>query len=505
MADGRHGYDVSVGYTATCFPDLAPPWLDFCMRARGFDSRRTGRTYRYADLGCGTGFHICVLAAANPQAEFVGIDFDSDIKHGEELAAAAGLTNVTFIQADFLDIATSWPKEFGTFDYLVLQGILSWVSPEVRAAVFQCVAHASREATVASFGYNCPPGWLSSIPFQHIANEFGKSRDANAAIGGAIAMFRRLGEAKSQLFERMPLFRSDLEVMAAQPPAYLAHEYLPHHWAPLWHSEVARQLRSFGFTYAGSATVADALLPDLLPPDLAAIIREQRDDTIREDVQDITIVQRFRRDIFCRDPRFVEPNSLDGDAPIHLMYAPKEGAPVHFRTSFGGLVVDYSVVADILAALADGPKPVAALMALENPARVNTRSILLSMMDALMLTVGDAVPASADVSARFNKAIARSAAGGQQYMQLAAAALGSGAPATELDLLLLDTWLSADGAIKPEDLAQGVAKRLQALGRKLQFRGRPIGDDQLQSHITGLVPIFLDKLLPHWRRIGVLE
>ncbi len=122
-----------------------------------------------------------------------------------------------------------------------------------------------------------------------------------------------------------------------------------------------------------------------------------------------------------------------------------------------------------------------------------------------MLTVGDAVPASADVSARFNAAIARAAAGGQQYMQLAAAALGSGAPATELDLLLLDTWLSADGALKPEDLAQGVAKRLQALGRKLQFRGSPISDDQLQSHIAGLVPIFLDMLLPHWRRIGALQ
>src|SRR3954454_20126765 len=119
MADERHGYNVSVGYTANFFPQMAPNWLDFCMRANGFEPQRTGPSYRYADLGCGRGFHLCLLAAANPDAEFVGMDFDPMVEHGRELAAATGLTNVTFVQADFLDLAGSWPKEFGTFDYIV--------------------------------------------------------------------------------------------------------------------------------------------------------------------------------------------------------------------------------------------------------------------------------------------------------------------------------------------------------------------------------------------------
>ena len=505
MADGRHGYEVSVGYTANFFPQMAPNWLDFCMRAQGFDPHRARPSYRYADLGCGRGFHVCLLAAANPQAEFVGIDFDSDIKHSEKLAAAAELTNIRFIQADFLDLAASWPDELGTFDYLALQGILSWVSSEVRAAVFQCVAQASKPGTVASFGYNSPPGWLSSVPFQHVANQFSKRRDGNAAIGGALAMFRRLRDANGQFFDQMPGFKAHLEAMPAQPPTYLAHEFLPDHWTALWHSDVARQLNPVKFAYVGSATVAESLLPNSLPPQLASIIREQPDDSLRQDIQDIVIMQRFRRDIFTREPRPAQSKALDGDTPIYLVTAPQEGAPVHFSTTFGGLTVDYGAVADIVAALADGPKPLAALMELKNPARFDPRSILLSMLNGQMITVGDPSPGSAETAARFNAAVARAAVGGEPYKYLAAATLGSGVAVAEMDLLLLDTWLSAGPAIGPEELAQGAGERLKALGRQLQFRGSTVADEQLQSHIAGLAPIFFDQLLPQWRRLGVVQ
>lgn len=504
MADGRHGYNVSVGYTANFFPEMAPDWLDFCIHAQGFESQRTGPSYRYLDLGCAKGFHVCLLAAANPRAEFVGIDFDPDVKHGETLAAAAGLTNVSFIQADFLDLAMNWPAGLGTFDYITLQGILSWVSPVVRDAVFKCVAQASKPGTVATFGYNCWPGWLSYIPFQHLANQLSHDRDSNAAIGNALAVFRRLRDSQAQFFERMPRFRTDLDVLATQPPAYLAHEFLPDHWTPLWHSEVAQQLRA-DMSFCGSANIAEALLPNSLPPELAAIIMEQADDSLRQDVQDITIVQRFRRDIFCRDPRPAEPAAAAADTPIYLASAPQEGASVHFRTTFGGLAVEYGVVADIVAALAEGPKPFRTLMALENSARLNTRSILISMLDAGMIAVGNSHAGSVEIASRFNAAVAAAVAGGESYLHLAAAALGSGVPAGEMDLLLLDTWLSAGRDIGAEELAEGVANRLRALGRQLRFRGGTIADDKLQSHIAGMAPIFFDQMIPTWRRLGVVQ
>jgi len=505
MAERRHGYNVSVEYLANFFPSMAPDWLDFCVRAQGFDAGRTGSSYRYIDLGCGPGFHLCLLAAANPDAEFVGVDFAPDLTHGQQLAAAAGLANVRFLQADFLDLANSWPAELGIFDYMALQGILSWVSPEVRAAALRCAAQASKPGTLVSAGYNCPPGWLSHVPFQHVANRFSEQRDANAAVGDAIAMFRQLRDAQAPLFEHMPHFKTQLEMLAGQPPSYLVHEYLTDHWAPLWHSEVVQELGGAGFTYVGSASASDALLTDFLPAGLAAIIKGQTDDALREDVQDIAIMRQFRLDIFCSGAQPAKSDVLAGIAPVHLLVTPQESAAVHLTTMAGGRTVPYRLVADILAALADGPKPVAELMALENPARPDTRAMLLSMLDAQMLAIGKAAGEPVEIAARLNAVIARAAAGGERFAHLAAAAIGSGVPATDLELMLLDAWLSADGDIEVPDLARGLEHRLEALGRELRFRGGVLAREELQRHLAQLASNFVDQLVPRWRRLGVLQ
>lgn len=507
MAERHHGYDVSVAYPNFFIREMAPDWLDFCIRAQGFEPQRAGPSFRYLDLGCGQGFHVCLLAAANPEAEFVGIDFDPDyISHGREIATAGGLTNVSFTQADFLDLAAAWPTELGSFDYVALQGILSWVSSELSSAAIQCVAHASKPGTVASFGYNSPPGWLGGMPFRHVAHEMAKGGDDNAALDGALAMFRQLRDANAQLFDQMPRFKRQFELLAAQPRGYLAHELLTDHWRPLWPSSVAQDLAGVGFAYVGSGAIAEALLPSALPPDLAAIIVEQSDEFLRQDVQDIVIMQQFRRDIFCRKPRRSAGGAdLDGEAPVHLLAAPPEGAPVRFKTTFGGLTVDYAVVADIVAALADGPKLVADIMALENPGRLHTRSILLSMLEAQMLTIGTRAPGSAEIAERFNAAVARAASGGRTYRHLAAAALGSGTEATELDLLFLDSWLSSGRGTDQAGLARGVAERLKSLGRQLQLRGNPVPDEDLESQIAQLTPSFVDQLVPQWRALGVLQ
>ena len=506
MADGHHGYNASTGYPSYFFREMGADWLDFCIRIQGFEANRTGPFYRYLDLGCGQGFHLCLLAAANPQAEFVGIDFEPDyIAHGKALATAGGLKNITFVQADFLDLAGAWPTGLGHFDYVVLQGILSWISSELRAAAIQCVAHASKPGTAAAFGYNTPPGWLSAVPLQHVAHELAQNLDDDSAVETSIAMFRRLRGANAHLFAQMARFTDQLEQLAVQPPGYLAHELLTDHWTPLWASDVTRMLGQAGFAYAGSATIAEALLPDALPAEMRAVVLGITDDLLRQDVQDIVLMKQFRRDIFCRDPRRSGTGDLDIDTPIYLLSAPDEGVPVKFNTTIGGLTVDYAAVADIIAALADGPKPAGALMALENPARPHTRSILLSMIDGQMLTVGSANPGRVEIAQRFNAAVARGVAEGRAYYYVAAAALGSALRVTDLDLLFLDTWLAASGDADEAVLADGVTNRLKNLGQELKFRGAPITDQQLRSHVGRLATVFLDQRVPQWRMLGVIE
>jgi tRNA/tmRNA/rRNA uracil-C5-methylase (TrmA/RlmC/RlmD family) len=58
--------------------------------------------YRYLELGCGLGRSLTTLAAANPHAEFVGVDFNPEHTAAAERDIAAGsIANARVITSDF--------------------------------------------------------------------------------------------------------------------------------------------------------------------------------------------------------------------------------------------------------------------------------------------------------------------------------------------------------------------------------------------------------------------
>ena len=122
-----------------------------------------------------------------------------------------------------------------------------------------------------------------------------------------------------------------------------------------------------------------------------------------------------------------------------------------------------------------------------------------------MLVVGVSHPSSADECQRFNAAVARAVTEGETYRFTAAAALASGTPASELDLLMLDTWLGAQETADATLLARGLVDRLNGLGRDLRFQGAALEGEQLHSQALRIAQLFLDQGLPKWRRLGVLQ
>jgi trans-aconitate methyltransferase len=67
---------------------------------------------RVADIGCGTGHALAVLAGAFPRSEFVGYDIAEDaIERARSEAEAAGLTNLSFEVADVAELRTPAPMD----------------------------------------------------------------------------------------------------------------------------------------------------------------------------------------------------------------------------------------------------------------------------------------------------------------------------------------------------------------------------------------------------------
>lgn len=103
-------------------------------------TERLERGISVADIGCGSGHHLSVLAAAFPRSRFVGYDFSEEaIAAARAGAAAKGLTNVRFELRDVADLTGAGPFDFVTaFDAIhdqahpaaVLDGVAHTLAPD---------------------------------------------------------------------------------------------------------------------------------------------------------------------------------------------------------------------------------------------------------------------------------------------------------------------------------------------------------------------------------------
>ena len=513
MTNWSHGYDVSLGYTHGFYRETGPDWLDLCARVSGYVPPRRGADggFRYLELGTGQGVGLCLLAAANPAGEFTGIDFIPEhIAHAEELADSAGLTNVRFLEADFAELAQVWPENLGRFDYVALHGVYSWVSPALRSALVRCLHHATRPRSLVYNAYNAQPGWVSTQPFQHL------TRQLKAATGlpgpsvfdESIKLFDRLRAAEAGIFQVLPALGARVDSVKGRDGHYLVQEYLHDAWHPLWHSEVAREFAAAKLGYVGSATMAETMLPGMLPPALRDIVAEQQDGTLRQDLQDLVINQAFRRDLFCRGPRRSVERGIDAAAgvPLHLIAAPADGV-LKVGTAFGELTLQHMAFAPIVTALGDGSMTIgdlAALPAMRQQGTGATIQMLLLLLHSGALAVGAAEPASTPTAQRLNAAIAAAAAKGMPYLHVASAALGAALPVTDIDLMLIDAWLATGAAANTATLADGVARRLTRLDRKLHRDGQPVDEAGARPQLEELAGNFLAKDLPRLRQLGAL-
>jgi len=86
---------------------------------------------RVLEVGCGIGAQTVIVAPASPGAHFTSIDIsESSLAEAQRRAAAAGLRNVEFRQADLLDLSFS----DGSFDHVLVCFVLEHL-PDPRRAL----------------------------------------------------------------------------------------------------------------------------------------------------------------------------------------------------------------------------------------------------------------------------------------------------------------------------------------------------------------------------------
>lgn len=289
-----------VAYPAGYAAGLAPVQLAWVAALNGVRAPDPGRPYRYCEVGCGSGRTVLLLAGANPDCRFWGIDLsEQHIEAARGLAKAAQLENVDLLA---VDVAALDLDSLPDFDFIALHGLFAWVSDEVRAAIVRFIGAKLRPGGLAHVSYNALPGWSAVAPLRSYFLERaphvpGKPTEQVQVI---------LEELEELRAEDAPLFAANrsagvvLRAVQAQDPRYVVHEFFSPHWRPLAFREVAGQMAEVGLSYVGDSRTVENLPGHNVPPAFEERVLAVEDRLERETLKDFITNRFFRGDVYVR-------------------------------------------------------------------------------------------------------------------------------------------------------------------------------------------------------------
>ncbi len=308
------------------------------------------------DIGCGRGLTACLLAAANPGWDVIGLDLQPvHVAEAEEVAAEAGLANARFIEADLAELdAAAWARLLPPVDIVICHGVWTWVPDAVREGIVRLLRGRLAPGGLVLIGYNALPGYADCIALQRLlfeASRCAPGGEAGQAAAG-LALLEQLRDMGCPYLPRRGVL-AQIIATAREAPAYMAHEWFTPFWRPVFHADLARDLAAAGLDYGGSARPAVSEPALQLRPGQRAAVAGLVPPLDPETARDVFLERRFRSDIFVRGRQPGGRRRLD-----EVIFARTE-APTETRieatTQQGPVVLDGPPAEAILATLAAGP------------------------------------------------------------------------------------------------------------------------------------------------------
>jgi SAM-dependent methyltransferase len=513
-ASWTSGYISDVEYTLGFYRELAPTYLNFACLMNGVEGPDLNRPLRYAELGCGRGYGTVLLAASNPNIEFLGIDFNpSHIAEARSLAERAKIPNVTFLEMSFADAAESNDPKLSNFDIVVLHGIYTWVERSVREDIHRFLLKKLLAGGLVYNSYNTQPGWATVGPIQQLVMEVARRspRDSLAVIGEAQELLKSLIEHSSAFIVQNPGVKARVEGMAQQDRAYLAHEFVNSGWEPIYVTEVMKNFGEAKLTYIGSASLTENRIDLCVPKNLQDLVRKAPDAGMRELLKDYAINKQFRRDLYVRGPQRLSNHEqrrrLNQTPFISLLMSGQ--LPEKIKIPLGEISISKEITQVILNTLGDGVATGGDIIAAAQQKSLNDRDVVMCML--LLVGAGFISPAyparpndTSGSVARLNQTIMRITAASDTHRFLASSATGSAIKANFLDRIIALSDFGPGGA-NDVDIAHQTFDMLEAEGQVLRRDGEPIKktDSEIEA-IAKLVSDFREHRLPRWRALGVI-
>jgi ubiquinone/menaquinone biosynthesis C-methylase UbiE len=342
-ADGK-GYISDVDYVPGFYGNMAPIAMSFIAAINRVRPPVGQPSFRYLELGSGLGRCLTTLAAANPNGQFTGVDFNRNHTLLIERDIEAGqLKNAKVITAGF----DSLPDDLGEFDFIALHGVYSWVSAAVREDIVKIAKKHLAKQGLLLVSYNAMPGWSALQPIRAILQQYALRRtgDSIQRITEALKYLKYIRDNKAQYFEDNPTVAEKVEMFVQQNPRYLAHEYLNEHWDTFYFFEVADDFKRAGLEFIGSLPPHENFWDLCVRPEFKDLFSTTTDRYVIETHKDFCANTAFRWDVYCREP--IAMKSMEGRL--------ESADQFYFRLMRSDIKFPFPVNLGVVTAKAQGP------------------------------------------------------------------------------------------------------------------------------------------------------
>ena len=493
------GYVTDLEYIEGFYPQQSPAQLVLACILRGIAAELpgAGEPVRYLELGCGHGIGALLLAASNPGWQVTGVDYNpAHIAGARAMAAAAGMTNIQFVEADLSSLAGSEAaRAIPEADFTSLHGVWTWVGPEVRAGIVRLLAEKVRPGGIVHLSYNALPAWQGALGMQRLVLEAGRraTRRSDAGVQAGLELTRELNEAGAHYLRTSPIVQQLLVSTKEMAPEYLTHEYMNEHWAPAFHADVAAAMAGAKLDWVATASPLESFPALMLTEPQQALYARFEDPAMRELVMDTCLPRQFRHDVYVRGARRLRAGERDErlSAMTLLPVVPPSELETALAVPAGKAEVGEGLRTLMTEAL-QGPATVGALMArhpgVSNPAELV--AVLVGSGQALVAapTVASQPPSADRLNRRLGGRV-RSLLGHRGSAALACSALGTGVVTPKLIQFIAGRLLAGDR----EDAAEAWAAELSA------------GLDEAgQREVPELIARAVETRLPLLRALGIV-
>jgi SAM-dependent methyltransferase len=508
------GYVTDVVYVPGFYPQMSPVAMRYVAALNGVRPPRTTEPFRFLELGCGLGRCLTTLAAACPQGEFVGVDLNPEHTAAVSRDIAAGqLGNARVITADFGHL----PDDLGTFDFLALHGVYSWVAPSVREEILAIARERLAPGGLLLVSYNAMPGWAHLQPIRGILRQYAALRQGDSAqrVKDAVAYLVFMREKQAKYFEDNPRAAAYIDALVQQDPRYLVHEYMNEHWTSFYFAEVAGAFGQAGLSFVGSLPVFTNFWDLCVRPEFQELFRTTTNRLITEAHKDFCANTAFRWDIYAKSPKVMRDVSERMREVDDLSYrVVRPGVTLPYQANLGVVTstVQGPLYQSLLGILGNRSLRLSEIVASEElkgtpPAdivRAVDAGVAMGLFDVTAGAVAEAPAAptgGVTIPHPFNKTVLESDALGGRSIALSSTLTGTGHSVGDLDAAILHE-LTVHGR---DGLAARVAKRLEASGRTIQQDGKPVNDAAKRSQLVEeACQTFIRTGLPELMRLGIV-